>query len=165
LYREVIERKPEEFKIGCLKDISALFPNNRSPLYAGFGNKINDTFAYRAVGIPISRIFTVNPKGELRMDMTLSFQSSYTKLSDIVDHFFPPLLHCDCHNEVIESGKFPGATEYSDFTYWRDPIPDIENEITILKAQVEEEKKTVGKTKHTEKDKRKEPMKKEKIKK
>ena len=38
-YREVIERKPEEFKIGCLRDIAALFPQN--PLYAGFGNKIN----------------------------------------------------------------------------------------------------------------------------
>ena len=40
-YREVIERKPEEFKISCLRDICALFPATRNPLYAGFGNKIN----------------------------------------------------------------------------------------------------------------------------
>lgn len=38
-HREVIEKKPEEFKINCLKDIQALFPSN--PFYAGFGNKIN----------------------------------------------------------------------------------------------------------------------------
>lgn len=35
----MIEKKPEEFKISCLKDIKALFPTN--PFYAGFGNKIN----------------------------------------------------------------------------------------------------------------------------
>lgn len=39
MLREVIERRPEEFKISCLKDIQALFPIN--PFYAGFGNKIN----------------------------------------------------------------------------------------------------------------------------
>lgn len=41
LYREVIEKKPEEFKISCLKDIQALFPVNSKPFYAGYGNKIN----------------------------------------------------------------------------------------------------------------------------
>ena len=39
IYREVIEKKPEEFKISCLKDIQTLFPEN--PFFAGFGNKIN----------------------------------------------------------------------------------------------------------------------------
>ena len=40
-YREVIEKKPEEFKIQCLRDILALFPPNSKPFYAGYGNKIN----------------------------------------------------------------------------------------------------------------------------
>lgn len=39
LHREVIEKKPEEFKIACLSDIQALFPEN--PFYAGYGNRIN----------------------------------------------------------------------------------------------------------------------------
>lgn len=39
--REVIEKKPEEFKISCLRDIQSLFPTNRNPFYAGFGNKVN----------------------------------------------------------------------------------------------------------------------------
>jgi len=40
VYREVIEKKPENFKIACLKDIGELFLNQK-PFYAGFGNKIN----------------------------------------------------------------------------------------------------------------------------
>ena len=39
LHREVIETKPEEFKIACLKEIRSLFPEDRNPFYAGFGNK------------------------------------------------------------------------------------------------------------------------------
>ena len=37
--REVIEKKPQEFKIACLRDIQRLFPTNKNPFYAGFGNK------------------------------------------------------------------------------------------------------------------------------
>ena len=38
----MIEKKPEEFKIACLRDIQSLFPpSNRNPFYAGFGNKVN----------------------------------------------------------------------------------------------------------------------------
>ena len=41
-HREVIEKKPEEFKIACLRDIQSLFPpSNRNPFFAGFGNKVN----------------------------------------------------------------------------------------------------------------------------
>jgi phosphatidate phosphatase LPIN len=37
--REVILRKPEQFKIACLRDIVSLFPPNAKPFYAGFGNR------------------------------------------------------------------------------------------------------------------------------
>ena len=43
--REVIERKPEEFKISCLRDVAALFPGSKNPFYAGFGNKVNVRYA------------------------------------------------------------------------------------------------------------------------
>lgn len=39
-HREVIERKPEQFKIACLSDIRELFPD-KDPFYAGYGNRIN----------------------------------------------------------------------------------------------------------------------------
>jgi len=133
-HREVIERKPEEFKISCLKDITALFPLSHNPFVAGFGNKINDVWAYREVGIPISRIFTVNHKGELRMEESHTFMSSYTKLSDIVDHFFPPLIDLEDSKKVkVTSGNFHAPSEFSSFTYWREPLPDIETEILEVK--------------------------------
>ena len=75
-HREVIEKKPEEFKIACLRDIRKLFPNEKNPFYAGYGNRVNDVWAYQAVGIPMSRIFTINPKGELRHELTNAFQTS-----------------------------------------------------------------------------------------
>lgn len=36
---------------------------------------LQDVWAYRAVGIPIERIFTINTKGELRHELTQTFQS------------------------------------------------------------------------------------------
>ena len=37
--REVIEKRPEVFKIECLKQVKALFPEDHNPFHAGFGNK------------------------------------------------------------------------------------------------------------------------------
>uniref|UniRef100_A0A8D3DC99 phosphatidate phosphatase n=1 Tax=Scophthalmus maximus TaxID=52904 RepID=A0A8D3DC99_SCOMX len=65
LHREVIEKKPEKFKVECLTDIKNLFYPNREPFYAAFGNRPTDVFSYKEVGVPLNRIFTVNPKGEL----------------------------------------------------------------------------------------------------
>jgi phosphatidate phosphatase LPIN len=89
LHREVIEKKPEEFKISCLRDIQCLFPSQTNPFYAGYGNRVNDVWAYRAVGIPTSRIFTINPRGELKLELTQSFQSSYSSQCHMVDELFP----------------------------------------------------------------------------
>ncbi|KAK1126589.1 hypothetical protein K0M31_004219 [Melipona bicolor] len=111
-HREVIERKPEEFKISCLSDIQALFPEGSRPFYAGYGNRINDVWAYRAVGIPTMRIFTINHRGELKHELTQTFQSSYSNMSFIVDHLFP-------------AWREDAADEFSNFAYWRDPIPEV----------------------------------------
>ncbi|KAG7247347.1 hypothetical protein CRUP_029348, partial [Coryphaenoides rupestris] len=58
LHREVIEKKPEVFKIACLTDIKDLFNPQRQPFYAAFGNRTNDAYAYQQVGVPDTRIFT-----------------------------------------------------------------------------------------------------------
>ncbi|EQB79086.1 lipin 2 [Camelus ferus] len=39
--REVIEKKPEKFKIECLNDIKNLFAPSKQPFYAAFGNRPN----------------------------------------------------------------------------------------------------------------------------
>lgn len=40
-FREVIEKKPEKFKIACLNDIKNLFGLRQQPFYAAFGNRPN----------------------------------------------------------------------------------------------------------------------------
>lgn len=123
-HKEVIERKPEEFKISCLRNLKALFPKTMlCPLYAGFGNKINDVWAYRAVDIPASRVFTINTRGELRSELSQTFMSSYSKLSDLVDHFFPPVR--SIHGGGGGAGHLHEASEYSSFAYWRQPLPTL----------------------------------------
>uniref|UniRef100_A0A8B9J891 phosphatidate phosphatase n=1 Tax=Astyanax mexicanus TaxID=7994 RepID=A0A8B9J891_ASTMX len=75
-HREVIEKKPEKFKIECLTDIKNLFPPNSQPFYAAFGNRSNDVFAYKHVHVPTCRIFTVNPKGEVIQELTKGNKTS-----------------------------------------------------------------------------------------
>uniref|UniRef100_A0A182ISQ9 phosphatidate phosphatase n=1 Tax=Anopheles atroparvus TaxID=41427 RepID=A0A182ISQ9_ANOAO len=113
-HREVIEKKPEQFKIACLNDIRDLFPE-KNPFYAGYGNRINDVWAYRAVGIPTSRIFTINPKGELKHELTQTFQSTYANMAYIVDQLYPPIKHIEEEDN-----------EYTSFNYWREPVPEID---------------------------------------
>ncbi|XP_068557661.1 phosphatidate phosphatase LPIN2 isoform X2 [Cebidichthys violaceus] len=119
-HREVIEKKPEIFKIECLTDIKNLFQHNKQPFHAAFGNRANDVFAYKEVGVPVCRIFTVNPKGELIQEQTKGNKSSYSRLSELVEHVFPLLS-----KEQNEAFVLP---EYSSFCYWRQPIPDVDPE-------------------------------------
>jgi len=112
--REVIDRNPEEFKIRCLKDIQSLFGHcETNPFFAGYGNRPNDAYAYRAVGIPVSRIFTINPAGKLKHELTQNFTSSYIEQDSMVDLMFPP---------YGKDGFDPDfkTQEYSSFGFWRD---------------------------------------------
>ncbi|KAG5285378.1 hypothetical protein AALO_G00002710 [Alosa alosa] len=117
-HREVIEKKPEIFKIECLTDIKNLFLHNRLPFYAAFGNRTNDVFAYKEVGVPVCRIFTVNPKGELIQEQTKGNKTSYSRLSELVEHVFPLL-------SKEQSSAFD-CPEFSSFCFWRQPLPEID---------------------------------------
>ncbi|KAG1676915.1 hypothetical protein FOA52_014791 [Chlamydomonas sp. UWO 241] len=94
LYREMILRRPHEFKIATLQEIRALFPPDCHPFYAGFGNRDTDELSYKAVGVPHGRIFIINPRGELRQ-VALSVQSSTLSslraMDELVGNIFPPL--------------------------------------------------------------------------
>lgn len=116
LRRELYIRKPEVFKMACLRDIKNLFGPSRSPFYAGFGNRITDALSYRSVNIPSNRIFTINSYGEIAMDL-LIFKSTYVNMREVVDHYFPPV------NSLVKSG----GEEYTDFRYWREPVLDFED--------------------------------------
>jgi len=109
LNREVILRKPDEFKVECLRKIQDLFDTN--PFYAGFGNRESDAVAYGKVGIPISRTFIINTYGEVTCPVNSTTSKSYKKLSDLVDEIFPPPTLNNTNNT---------EDEFYDFQYWKE---------------------------------------------
>ncbi|KAE8151037.1 Lipin/Ned1/Smp2-domain-containing protein [Aspergillus avenaceus] len=117
LRREVYLRKPEVFKMACLRDILNLFNGKENPFYAGFGNRLTDALSYRSVNIPSTRIFTINPNAEVSLDLLSlnKYKSSYVTMQELLDHFFPPV------SLLVQAG----GEDYTDFTYWREPPPDL----------------------------------------
>ncbi|KAH8550552.1 Lipin/Ned1/Smp2-domain-containing protein [Umbelopsis sp. PMI_123] len=111
-HREVIMRKPEVFKMNCLRDVQRLFAG-ASPFYAGFGNRITDAMSYRSVNVPASRIFTIDPQGDIKLELLCGYKSSYIHLNDLVDQIFPPI------QKVI-------ASEFNDWNFWKQPLPHVE---------------------------------------
>jgi phosphatidate phosphatase LPIN len=75
--REVILRKPEVFKMACLRDLQHLFTRAEIRFYAGFGNRITDALSYRSVGIPSSRIFTINSNAEVSLPVPVPVPPIY----------------------------------------------------------------------------------------
>lgn len=119
LRREIYLRKPEVFKMACLRDILGLFNGKENPFYAGFGNRLTDALSYRSVNIPSSRIFTINSNAEVQLDLLSlnKYKSSYVSMRELVDHFFPPV------SLLVQAG----GEEYTDFTYWRDVPRDLDD--------------------------------------
>ncbi|KAJ3806868.1 nuclear elongation and deformation protein 1 [Lentinula aff. lateritia] len=115
LHREVIMRKPEVFKMACLRDIQRLFGEaSRNPFYAGFGNRITDALSYRTVNVPSSRIFTIDSAGEVKCELLelAGYKSSYIHMTDLVDQMFPPI-----HRKW--------APEFTDFNFWKPPMQEF----------------------------------------
>ncbi|XP_044981299.1 phosphatidate phosphatase PAH2-like [Hordeum vulgare subsp. vulgare] len=112
LYREVIRRAPHEFKISCLADIKALFPPDSHPFYAGFGNRDTDELSYLKVGIPMGKIFIINPKGEVAVNRRVNTKS-YMSLHALVNRVFPPL------------SSPPEQEDFNTWNYWKMPVADI----------------------------------------
>ncbi|KAJ5904595.1 hypothetical protein N7504_006978 [Penicillium tannophilum] len=119
LRREIYLRKPEVFKMACLRDILNLFCGKENPFYAGFGNRLTDALSYRTVNIPSTRIFTINSNAEVSLDLLSlnKYKSSYVSMRELLDHFFPPT------SLLVHSG----GEEYTDFTYWRDTPQNLED--------------------------------------
>jgi phosphatidate phosphatase LPIN len=119
LRREIYLRKPEVFKMACLRDILGLFAGKENPFYAGFGNRLTDALSYRSVNIPSTRIFTINSNAEVSLDLLSlnKYKSSYVTMQELLDHFFPPV------SLLVQSG----GEEYTDFTYWRDTPQELDD--------------------------------------
>lgn len=159
LRREVILKKPEVFKIACLNDLRKLYfrdldlPDEENkdelptPFIAGFGNRITDALSYRTVGIPSSRIFTINPDGEVHMELLelAGYKSSYIHINELVDHFFPPVSVIYGPDEEPKNTSSPGSpfgttadshersffrqndVKFTDVNFWRDPLLNVDD--------------------------------------
>lgn len=115
-HREVIMKSPEAFKITALKDIQRLF-KGKNPFVAGFGNRITDAISYKGVEIPATRIFLINPVGNVSVNnLSVLFTTSYSKMAAIVDNLFPPVRPFS-HED---SSEF-----FNEFNYWKAPIAKI----------------------------------------
>lgn len=128
LRREIILKKPEVFKMACLRDIKSLFfsrlkplidddiEDDRTPFYAGFGNRITDAISYRSVRIPPHRIFTINPNGEVHMELLelAGYKSSYLHIGELVDQFFPPLKFISAFNNYWNEDQLNQYMERKD---------------------------------------------------
>lgn len=120
LRREIYLRKPEVFKMACLRDIMNLFfkPPGQTPFYAGFGNRFTDALSYRSVNIPSTRIFTINSNAEVSLDLLSlnKYKTGYQSMREIVDHYFPPV------GLLVQNG----GEEFTDFNYWRERPLDLD---------------------------------------
>lgn len=102
--------------MSCLNDIKSLYfsandlshDDDVTPFYAGFGNKITDAISYRSVKIPSHRIFTINPNGEVHMELLelAGYKSSYMYIGELVDHFFPPIKAVNTLNAYWNANQF-----------------------------------------------------------
>lgn len=72
--REVIDRKPYIFKIAALRDIRSLFPQDRNPFYAGFGNR-------ESVGHCLQRSMVIF----LHMVTCVGYENTYLLLTSYVE--------------------------------------------------------------------------------
>lgn len=100
-------------------NVQDLVQHKRSPSQVTFFSQhhLQDVFAYKEVGVPVSRIFTVNPKGELILELAKGNKTSYSRLSELVKHVFPL-------RSSQQSAAF-SCPEFSSFSYWRQPIAEV----------------------------------------
>ena len=112
--REVINQVPYKFKAEKLREVAWLFPEERNPFYAGFGNRDTDAISYVAAGVPLNKIFIINTESNI-FAYNNTYTKTYTLLNEIVDQMFPPVNELE---EVADS-------EFSDLNYWKPEISPL----------------------------------------
>jgi LNS2 (Lipin/Ned1/Smp2)/lipin, N-terminal conserved region/Lipin/Ned1/Smp2 multi-domain protein middle domain len=122
--REVIRRKPQEFKIAALREVRSLFAMDYNPFHAGFGNRDTDVISYRAVGLVPHRIFVVNTAAELVVN-SVRYESagSYSTLRDLVISVFPDIggkVGRELVHNVTDGALF------NSWNFWKPPLPEVD---------------------------------------
>jgi phosphatidate phosphatase LPIN len=118
-----------EFKIIALTAVRELFSSEHNCFYAGFGNRLTDIIAYRAVGVPATKIFIVNANSQIQHVNTL-YTKSYPELAELTDLMFP--------NRTVQA-KRKVDNEFNTYNYWKTPI-DLSVVDQDLQAQKQKQK-------------------------
>jgi phosphatidate phosphatase LPIN len=113
--REIIRRKPEEFKIACLQDIARTFPKGTNPFDSGYGNRVTDLVAYQAAGVPPGRVFIINPSGTITT-LNKTYKKTYDNMAQMVNEMYPP----------TQEYKKGVNSDYNDWNFWKVPLPELE---------------------------------------
>ena len=121
--REVILRRPQEFKIKALQDVRDAFPADHNPFFAGFGNRDSDVMAYNANHFPKGRIFIINPDGEIRNNSLM--KSSYNTMAEMAELMFPPFDETGYGMARRVGGQPKFDTQFSDHNYWKSRIGPV----------------------------------------
>jgi len=79
---------------------------------------LQDAYAYQTVGVPVYRIFTINPAGVVRHKLTNTFQTSYPEQDSVVDYVFPSVDLSDAEPEMH-------FQDFSSFGFWREEFPIV----------------------------------------
>lgn len=133
LQREVILRKPQEFKIAALREVRSLFSEN--PFYAGFGNRETDAVAYEngEVGVPATHIFIVNERGVVKQHANhFTTTEGYAFFGPLVQQIFPVIADATPQTSVRlgERHGRPVAlnAQCTDAVYWSRPFVALSKE-------------------------------------
>lgn len=95
LIAEVVTRTPDVQKTKTINDIWEIFKSENNTkiddtMVAGYGNKETDTKAYVNSGIPLSKVYIVNPEGILKNEGSGAV-TSYEEQVENINDLFPPL--------------------------------------------------------------------------
>ena len=98
LYREVVQKRPQDFKIPTLNNVKKAF--GRNPFVGGFGNRDTDAKSYNFFGIDASKIFIIgmddkkeqNEEEEKeKEDVIATYIDDYHQIYEEIDEIFPKL--------------------------------------------------------------------------
>ena len=125
-------RKPELFKMACLRDIQRLFGSSaKEAFFAGFGNRITDAMSYRSVGIEAAKIYTIDSTGVVKTELlqAAGHKGSYMGLVGAKSSTVSPADQTRPQNDLVNEVFPPVNTkvkpEYTDFNFWRSSIIDV----------------------------------------
>lgn len=85
---ELISKTPFLEKSKSINEINKIFSGDT--IKGAYGNKVTDTTAYKTSGIPLQRIWIVNPDGELKNEASQQI-TSYPQQVENVDQLYPKL--------------------------------------------------------------------------